>query len=175
MKKFNQLAFLAQLDRALVYGTKGQGFESLRTHHHHLNKFSFNKGEYMSRNSWAAEYSNTEDTIFCKGHWTLTEDGEKTKSLYFDDHCVESVLLLNNYILLNKGFILYSLSPTENEYVLYFKDERKPVFKISGENVRVDIADGYITFIHNDEKTIFDSTSLLPVSLNEDDQFRIDF
>ena len=25
-------AFLAQLDRALVYGTKGQGFESLRTH-----------------------------------------------------------------------------------------------------------------------------------------------
>ncbi len=25
-------AFLAQLDRALVYGTKGRGFESLRTH-----------------------------------------------------------------------------------------------------------------------------------------------
>ena len=25
-------AFLAQLDRAFVYGTKGQGFESLRTH-----------------------------------------------------------------------------------------------------------------------------------------------
>ncbi len=25
-------AFLAQLDRALVYGTKGQEFESLRTH-----------------------------------------------------------------------------------------------------------------------------------------------
>ena len=31
--QFNIYAFLAQLDRALVYGTKGQGFESLRTHH----------------------------------------------------------------------------------------------------------------------------------------------
>ncbi len=30
-KKF-EYALLAQLDRALVYGTKGQGFESLTTH-----------------------------------------------------------------------------------------------------------------------------------------------
>ena len=33
-------AFLAQLDRALVYGTKGQGFESLRTHHYTQNTHS---------------------------------------------------------------------------------------------------------------------------------------
>lgn len=31
-KSISVYASLAQLDRAFVYGTKGQGFESLRTH-----------------------------------------------------------------------------------------------------------------------------------------------
>ena len=33
-------AFLAQLDRALVYGTKGQGFESLRTHQNKMTELT---------------------------------------------------------------------------------------------------------------------------------------
>ena len=129
----------------------------------------------MSRNNWAENYSNSEDVVFKKGHWTLTEDGEKTKSLYFDDCCVESVLLCNSYKLLENGFIIYTATPSENEYILYFKNSETPVFKIAGKDVKLDIADDYITFMNNGEKIIFDAASLVPVSLDENDQFQINF
>ena len=47
MSRKNPHALIAQLDRALVYGTKGWGFELLTAHQKRLKSFDFDRFLYV--------------------------------------------------------------------------------------------------------------------------------
>lgn len=129
----------------------------------------------MSRRNWAEERDNTERTIFEKGRWTLTEDGEQIKSLYFDGDCVESVLMLNNFIVLEGGFVLFSLDQDKNEYVIYSQNTRKPVSKIEGKNVTFKTIDDLLVFCDGNKETSFETSTMNQVCVNDMDQLSIEF
>ena len=129
----------------------------------------------MSRRNWAEERDNTERTIFEKGRWTLTEDGERTKSLYFDGDCVESVLMHNSYIVLDGGFVLYSLDKNSNEYIVYSQDQKRPVSRIEGKNVSFKMIDDILTFTDNNTEISFETTTMTQVGLHDDNQLSFDF
>ena len=129
----------------------------------------------MSKRNWAEERDNTERTIFEKGRWTLTEDGEKTKSLYFDGDCVESVLMFNNYVVLAGGFVLFALDQNKNEYIIFSQEKRKPISKIEGKNITFKVNDDLLTFHDGDKEISFETSTMSQVYANNLDQLSIEF
>lgn len=128
----------------------------------------------MARENWSQHYSNSERIVFKKGQWSLTEDGEKTWSLYYGEDCVEPVLDYNKYELLDKGFLLFRNNSIVNSYALFLESSKSPIFTISGKDVKAEVNEGLITFLNNDSATTFDKNSLLQVCLNSDNQIGLD-
>ena len=121
-------------------------------------------------------YSNSEKFVFRKGIWELTEDGEKTWSLYCNGKCVEPIVDENRYHLFDQGFMLYTNNRLRNSFRLFQQDDLKPIFSAVGDNISVKIENGLIIFkIDNKPECLFDSVSLTKVKENKDNQLGISF
>ena len=128
----------------------------------------------MSRDNWADRFSNEERVIFQKGGWTLTEDGEKIWSLYFDDKCVEPVLDFNKYKLFPKGFLLYLENSMRKSYSLFSEDSSLPIFSISGSDSFLEVDYNFITFSNRNTSATFDVNTLLKMNIRSDNQIGLD-
>ena len=129
----------------------------------------------MAKSNWAENFSNEERIVFQKGNWTLTEDGEKTWSLYCLSECVNPVVDFNKYILFNNGFLLFRENSNINSYALYLEDCNHPIFTMSGKDTSVKKENGLIIFkTSNQNETAFDAETLMKVHLAADDQLGFD-
>ena len=129
----------------------------------------------MAKQNWAQHYSNDEKTIFDKGIWSLTEDGEKIWSLYLRGQCVEPVLGCNQYKLFDNGFLLYNESDNSHLYALIKEDEPKPIFKYKGVNSSFTIENNLIIFHTNDGDEVFDLTTFSKIFLTKENQLGFEF
>lgn len=131
----------------------------------------------MSRENWGEKFSNTETTVFEKGDWTITEDGEKIWSIYFKGSCVDPVSDYNHYIEFQNGFLLCDQRSSVSKFALISEHERKPIFKVEGQNCRYNISDSLIMFYNSDSQPVksFDIISFTEVIVNEEEQISINF
>ena len=120
------------------------------------------------------KFSNTEQTIFNMGIWTLTQDGEKTWALYCNGKCVDPSISENNYRMFHNGFLLFRNDRfNSRSYTLCNKDIAIPLFHYSG-NVSMDNSDGIITFYVNGKPcATFVESTLEKIEINKDDQLGI--
>ena len=124
--------------------------------------------------TYGEKFSNTEYTIFKKGIWSLTQDGERTWALYRNGICVDPSISENNYRMFQNGFLLFRndrFSP--RSYTLCHQDIATPLFHCSG-NVSMDDSNGIITFYVNGEPhATFIESTLEKVEITKDDQLGI--
>ncbi|MBQ8615247.1 MAG: hypothetical protein IJ415_01610 [Clostridia bacterium] len=125
----------------------------------------------MAKENWAQRYSNEEKTIFQKGDWSLTEDGEKVWSLYYKDNCVSPVLEYNKFKLFDGGFLLYVKEENANSFALFASEEDKPLYKSSGKNCSFEIDRDLIIFSNETgHMTAFETCFLTKLSLDDENQ-----
>ncbi len=129
----------------------------------------------MARETWGERFSNAEKVLFQKGLWALTEDNEKIWSLYFNGECVNPVLDCNSYVLFDKGFLLKNERGVINKYYLFYEDEKKPIYEISGVSANVEIDDSFITFKKVSEETTFNKLTLTELFFDKDNQIGMSF
>lgn len=130
----------------------------------------------MAKENWGQHFSNDEKIVFEKGDWSITEDGEKTWSLYFQGQCVDPVLDYNRYQDLKGGMLLYTENRDVNSFVLLAKDKRKPVFSISGKDINAKFDETILTFHSKNEQNIksFDTISFVEININDENQIGLD-
>lgn len=128
----------------------------------------------MAKSNWAQECSNTEKLIMQKGNWSITEDGEKTWSLYYKDNCVDPVLDYNKYWILEHGVLLSGEYSEFNKYCLLHETEKTPVFKAHGKDLSYSIKEGVIIFDNKNETKTFNAYSLTPLKITEENQLGFD-
>lgn len=120
-------------------------------------------------------YSNSEKIIFKKGIWELTEDGEKTWSLYCKGQCFDPIVDENKYMLFDQGFLLYTNNRSTNSYRLFNQNDPRPIFCAVGDSVDLNIEDGLLIFsVDNRHEVMFDSMSLLHIKQGKESQLGID-
>lgn len=129
----------------------------------------------MSRNSWAADYYNSEEVLFKKGHWTFKQDKDKDRFLYFDDACIDPMCDYDEFRLFDKGFILYRKNEQQNAYALFQEDIKTPLYKLKGKDVYVKKEENLISFVDGTNITTFDINSMSKVTLDDENQIKIDF
>ena len=115
----------------------------------------------MKKENWAESLSNNEKLVFNKGNWSLMEDGEGAWSLYYNDVFVDTALDFNVYKLFEKGFLLYNKYDSYPSFALYAEEEKKPIFKMSGQGSKMKYENNIITFYNSDSSFSFDTTSLI--------------
>jgi len=128
----------------------------------------------MSRQNWAENFYNQEETLFEKGSWSVTEDREKVLSLYFDGNCIEPVSEYNKYKLFSNGFMLYFKSSSVSSYTLYSATDKNPIFKVTGENIQVSQDGELLIFNFNNNQTIINTTSMTKVIIENENQIGFD-
>lgn len=125
----------------------------------------------MAKETWGQHFSNDEKLVFQKGDWSVTEDGEKTWSLYFQGQCVEPVLDYNQYKLFSKGFLLFAENGFMNSYALFSEEHSNPIYKVSGKNVFKELDKNLLTIYSSQGSTkSFDTLSLMEITICEDNQ-----
>ena len=121
-------------------------------------------------------YSNTEKLVFRKGIWELTEDGEKTWSLYRNGQCFNPIVDENQYMLFDQGFLLYTKNRSRKSYQLFNENDPRPIFSAVGDSVDLHIENGLLIFtVDNSHDVMFDSVSLLHIKEGKESQLGIDF
>lgn len=131
----------------------------------------------MAKESWGQHFSNDEKIVFQKGDWFVTEDGEKTWSIYFQGQCVDPVLDYNRYKLLHSGFLLYTENRDINTFTLFEQNSRKPVFTIAGNDIDAKLDDTILTFTSKKDQNIksFDTISLMEINIDNENQIGLNF
>lgn len=130
----------------------------------------------MAKN-WAEEYSNTEETLFTCGKWTVKKDGEGTLSLYFDE-IYKGISDCNQYKNLKNGFLLYRDNGIVNSFYLYREDLDSPIFSLSNKEAKMEVDNDFILFYKfnkDNEPTTFSKSSLNKVHINNNNQIGLEF